>query len=319
MKYRQLGKWGIHLSEIGFGSWLTLNKHGQDVADSLHHCAYEAGINFFDTANVYGRGHAEKLVGKSLKSYKRDTYVLATKVYFGFQEDWPFPKANDRGLSRKHIFEQCSASLKRLDTDYIDLYQCHRYDERTPLIETCHAMNDLINQVKVLYWGVSEWTADQINEAVQLCESNSWHIPVSNQPLYNMIESHWEDDVFPTCAKLGLGLVNFSPLAEGILTGKYSDGIPEDSRAADEEAGQFLRPRLTDETIEKLKKLMEIAASLEISMATLAIAWCLRREELTSCIIGASRPEQILENIKASDVNLDEKTLSKIHAILKEV
>ncbi|MHC4219229.1 MAG: aldo/keto reductase, partial [Planctomycetota bacterium] len=162
MKYRRLGMWGVKLSEIGFGSWLTLNGKDQAVATALHRVAYEAGINFFDTANVYGRGRTEVLVGEALAPFRRETYVLATKVFWPFEKDWPFPEANDRGLSRKHIFAQCDASLQRLGTDYIDLYQCHRYDEQAPLLETCQAMNDLINQGKVLYWGVSEWTAQQI-------------------------------------------------------------------------------------------------------------------------------------------------------------
>ena len=316
MNYRRLGMWGVKLSEIGFGSWLTLNKQGQELANRLHRTAYEHGINFFDTANVYGRGETEVLVGKALASFRRDTYVLATKVYWGFERDWPFPKANNCGLSRKHVFEQCHASLKRLDTDYIDLYQCHRYDEDAPLIETCRAMNDLINQGKLLYWGVSEWSAAQITEAVELCDENGWHRPVSNQPLYNMLERHWEAEVFPTCARLGMGIVNFSPLAEGVLSGKYNDQIPPDSRAADEKTGQFIQPRLSKENLAKLKKLVEVADGLEIPMAVLALAWCLHRPELTSCIIGASRTEQIEENVKACDVKIDDPTTDRLSAIL---
>jgi aryl-alcohol dehydrogenase-like predicted oxidoreductase len=316
MKYRRLGMWGVKLSEIGFGSWLTLNDADQDHADRLHRTAYECGINFFDTANAYGRGRAEVLVGKALKPFQRDTFVLATKAYWPWQPDWPFPGANDRGLSRKHLIEQCHGSLKRLDTDYIDLYQCHRADEETPLIETCRAMNDLIEQGKVLYWGVSEWNADQISEAVTICEEHGWHRPVSNQPLYNMLERHWEHDVFPTCAELGLGIVNFSPLAEGLLTGKYLDGVPEDSRAKDEKLGQFIKPRMTEENLAIVRKLAKLADGLGLPLATLALAWCLRRLEVTSVIIGASRPEQIVENARASDVSLDEAILERISAIL---
>ena len=316
MNYRRLGMWGVTLSEIGFGSWLTLDRQGQKHADRLHRTAYENGINFFDTANVYGRGEAEVLVGKALAPFHRDTYVLATKVYWGFERDWPFPGANDRGLARKHLFAQCHASLKRLDTDYIDLYQCHRYDENAPLIETCRAMNDLITQGKVLYWGVSEWNAAQIAEAVQICDDHGWHRPASNQPLYNMLERHWEAEVFPTCHRLGLGIVNFSPLAEGVLSGKYNDGIPPDSRAADEQAGEFIRPRLSQENLAKLSKLAEVARGLEVPMATLALAWCLRRPELTSCIIGATRPEQIVDNAKAGEVELDDAVADRISAIL---
>jgi aryl-alcohol dehydrogenase-like predicted oxidoreductase len=317
MKYRRLGMWGVKLSEIGFGSWLTLNRKDQALATDLHRVAYENGINFFDTANVYGRGRTEVLVGRALAPFRRDTYVLATKVFWPVEKDWPFPEANDRGLSRKHVFEQCHASLQRLETDYIDLYQCHRYDEHAPLIETCRAMNDLINQGKVLYWGVSEWTGQQITDAVAICDDQGWHRPASSQPLYNMLERHWEPD-FPECARLGLGIVNFSPLAEGVLTGKYNDGVPNDSRAADEAAGEFIRPRLNEENLARLRKLAELAAGFDASMSNLALAWCLRRPELTSCIIGSSKPEQIVENVKASDLDLDDHVLDRVSAILGE-
>lgn len=316
MKYRRLGMWGIKLSEIGFGSWLTLNQGGQSLADTLHRTAYENGINFFDTANVYGRGQAEVLVGKALAEFRRETWVLATKLYWPLAGDWPFPGANDRGLSRKHIFEQCHASLRRLGVDYIDLYQCHRYDENAPLSETCRAMNDLITQGKVLYWGVSEWTADQISDAVAICDEHGWHRPASNQPLYNMLERHWEADVLPTCARQGLGVLSFSPLAEGLLTGKYNVDIPAGSRGADERAGEFVRPRLTDDARAKLVKLTEVADGLGLRMSNLALAWCLRRSEITSCITGASRPEQIIENVGASEIDLAETVLEHLSAIL---
>ena len=315
MNYRRLGLWGVKLSEIGFGSWLTLNKRDQPVADELHRVAYENGINFFDTANVYGRGRTETMVGRALSPFRRDSYVLATKVYWPFEKDWPFPKANDRGLSRKHVFEQCHASLQRLDTDYIDLYQCHRFDDQAPLIETCRAMNDLITQGKVLYWGVSEWTGEQINEAVALCDDHGWHRPAGNQPLYNMFERHREAD-FELCTRLGVGIVNFSPLAEGVLTGKYLDGIPDDSRAADEKVGQFIKKRLVDENNVKVRRLKELADGLGTPLAQLALAWCLHRPELTSCITGASRPAQVVENASAADITLDDDVLDRISAIL---
>ena len=316
MNYRRLGMWGVKLSEIGFGSWLTLNRGDQELADTLHRTAYEAGINFFDTANVYGRSQTEVIVGKALKPFRRETYVLATKVFWPFDPDWPFPGANDRGLGRKHVIEQCDASLRRMDTEYIDLYQCHRYDEDAPLFETCRAMNDLIERGKVLYWGVSEWTAEQINEAVGLCEDHGWHRPVSNQPLYNMLERHWETDVFPMCGRHGLGIVNFSPLAEGALTGKYNNGVPTESRAADEKLGQFIKPRLNEENLVRLRKLGELADGIGVSMAVMALSWCLRHAGLTSCITGASKPEQILENVKASDFRIDDDVLDRISAIL---
>ncbi len=316
MKYRRLGMWGLKLSEIGFGSWLNFNQNDQYLATELHRVAYESGINFFDTANVYGRSRTEVLVGKALGPFRRDTYVLATKVYWPCDRDWPFPEANDRGLSRKHIFAECHASLKRLGTDYIDLYQCHRFDDQVPLAETCRALNDLAVQGKILYWGVSEWTAEHITEAVALCEECGWHRPVSNQPLYNMLERHWEADVFPACARLGLGIVAFSPLAEGVLTGKYNDGVPEGSRAGDEKTAEFIRARLTDENLVRIRKLAELAAGLDLPLATLALAWCLWRRELTSCIIGASQAEQIVQNVKASDLPLDDDVQERISAIL---
>ena len=318
MKYRRLGEWGLKLSEIGFGSWLNFNRQGQDLATKLHRVAYENGINFFDTANVYGRGRTEVLVGEAMAPFRRDTYVLATKVYWPLDPDWPFPEANDRGLSRKHIVEQCEASLKRLNTGYIDIYQCHRFDDNAPLAETCRAMNDLADQGKILYWGVSEWTAEQITEAVALCDDHGWHRPVSNQPLYNMLERHWEAEVFPACARLGMGIVNFSPLAEGVLTGKYNNGIPAESRAGDQKTAEFIKARLTEDNLNRVRKLAELATGLDVPLATLALAWCLRRPELTSCIIGASREQQIVENVKATDLHLDDDVQERISAILGE-
>lgn len=316
MKYRRLGMWGIKLSEVGLGSWLIFNNGDQGLADSLHRTAYEQGINFFDTANAYGRGQTEVMVGRALSPFRRDTYVLATKAFWPFQADWPFPGANDRGLSRKHLFEQCHASLKRLGVDYLDLYQCHRFDDQTPVVETCRAMNDLINQGKVLYWGVSEWNADQITEAAAACEENNWHRPVSDQPVYNMLERHWESEVFPKCKRLGMGIVNFSPLAEGMLTGKYNNGVPGDSRAADEKAGQFIKPRMTEQNLAITRKLGALADGMGVPLSNLALAWCLRRPEVTSVIIGASRPQQIVENARASDLVLDEAVLERISVIL---
>ncbi|MDY7109501.1 MAG: aldo/keto reductase family protein, partial [Planctomycetota bacterium] len=289
MKYRRLGMWGVKLSEIGLGSWLVFRDGDQDKATELHRVAYENGINFYDTANAYGGGQTERLVGEALAPFPRESFVLATKLYWPVR-DAPFPGANDRGLSRKQVFERCHISLERLGTDYVDLYQCHRYDEETPLVETCRAMNDLIDQGKVLYWGVSEWTAEQIAEAVSICDDNGWHRPVSNQPLYNMLERDAEAEVLPTCARLGLGVVNFSPLAEGVLTGKYLDETPSGSRAADEFSGQILRRRLTDENAAKVRRLKELGDGMGAPTARLAIAWCLRRLEITSAIIGASRP-----------------------------
>lgn len=316
MKYRRLGMWGVKLSEVGFGSWLIFNQGDQALADALHRTAYESGINFFDTSNAYGRGQTEVMVGRALKPFRRDTIVLATKVFWAFDPTWPFPEANDRGLSRKHVFEQCHASLKRLGVDYIDLYQCHRFDANTPLIETCRIMNDLINAGKVLYWGVSEWTSEQISEAVAICDEHAWHRPASNQPLYNMLERHWEKDVFATCRRLGMGIVNFSPLAEGMLTGKYNAGVPAGSRAADDKVGQFIKPRMTEANLAIARRLGALAQGLGMPMSQLALAWCLRRPEISSVIIGATKPQQIVENAKAGGVTLDEAVMEQIEAIL---
>jgi aryl-alcohol dehydrogenase-like predicted oxidoreductase len=318
MNYRRLGSWGVQLSEVGLGSWIIFNDGDQALCDSLHRVAYEHGINFFDTANAYGRGRTETMVGKSLAPFARHTYVLATKLFWPYEEGFPFPGANDRGLSRKQVFEQCDLSLRRLGVDYIDIYQCHRYDENTPLVETCRAMNDLVDRGKVLYWGVSEWNHEQIAEAVAICDDSGWHRPVSNQPLYNMLERHWEDEVFPACQRLGLGIVNFSPLCEGLLTGKYNDGIPPGTRAADEKAGQFIKKRLTEANLSKVRRLSEMADGLGVPLATLALAWCLRRPELTSVIVGASRPEQLEQNIAASEFKLDDAVQDRIEVILGE-
>ncbi|MGH7573360.1 MAG: aldo/keto reductase, partial [Gemmatimonadota bacterium] len=217
MKYRRLGEAGVKVSAVGLGSWLTFG--GTVEEERARRCidrAYDLGVNFFDTANVYGRGEAERVVGRALAGYDRESFVLATKVYFPMGEG-----PNDRGLSRKHVFEQCHQSLARLGVEYIDLYQCHRYDRETSLEETCGVLNDLVRTGKVLYWGVSEWTAGQIREAVELCRSRGWSPPASNQPEYNALQRRIEEDVLPTTRDLGLGNVVWSPLAQGVLTGKY--------------------------------------------------------------------------------------------------
>ncbi len=317
MQYRHIGRSGIQVSVIGLGSWLTLYKHGQDIATETHRAAYENGINFFDTANVYGNGVTEALVGNALKPFRRDTYVLATKVFFPHGEN-PFPGINDRGLSRKHIFEQCDRSLGELQTEYIDLYQCHRFDDTTPLEETCRAMHDLVILGKILYWGVSQWTADQIREAVAICDEHDWIRPISNQPQYNMLQRSPEELVFPTCDELGLGLVVYSPLAQGALTGKYQSGepMPVGSRGVDPEQGHWMNKILVDEQLNRIAKLSDLAQHLDITPAQLALAWCLRRSELTSCIVGATRVSQIVENAKAGDVTIDESMRDRINVIL---
>ncbi len=304
------------VSEIGLGSWLTLDEGDLDHATQLHRTAYENGINFYDTANQYGLGRTESVVGEALSSFGRETYVLATKVFWPYERDWPFPGANDRGLSRKHLFQEMDKSLRRLRTDYVDLYQCHRFDPNTPLEETCRAMSDLVQQGKTLYWGVSEWDGGQIDEAISICEDAGWHRPISNQPIYNMLDRHWEEQAFPATERGGLGNVCFSPLAEGLLTGKYADGTPPKARAADETKGQFIRRRFTEANLDRVRRLGQIADDLGVPLSNLALRWCLRRSEIASCIIGASRPEQIVENVGGPEVPWNDELADRIEATL---
>ncbi|MFN8575488.1 MAG: aldo/keto reductase family protein [Candidatus Sericytochromatia bacterium] len=313
MEYRRLGKTGIKVSEVSLGTWLTYGKTVEiESAKQCFKTAFEHGVNFFDTANIYAYGESEKVVGNILQDFNRSDIVLGTKVYFPMSQ-----KVNDRGLSRKHIMESCNASLKRLKTDYIDLYQCHRYDTQSELEEVISAMDDLVKQGKVLYWGVSQWSAVQICDANHLSRFYNKTKPVSNQPVYNMLNRSLEVDVMSLCEREGMGLVVWSPLAEGVLTGKYSGGkIPEDSRAANTNSNMFIKNRLSSEKLEKVDQLVNIAKELEISMPQLALAWCLRRPELSSVIIGASKPEQVIDNVKASGIKLTDEVLDKIENIL---
>ena len=315
MQYRNLGRAGVKVSEVALGSWLTYG--GATENETARACierAYDLGINFFDTANVYARGESEKVVGAALKPYARDSFVLATKVFFPMG-DGP----NDRGLSRKHIFEQAHLSLKRLGTDYIDLYQCHRYDDSVPLEETLSALNDLVEQGKVLYVGVSQWSAQNIADALGIAEKRGFDRIVSNQPYYNAIGRDLEGEVLPLCEREGIGQVVYSPLAQGVLTGKYKPGqpLPKGSRAADPEQNMFLNGgKLDDDILERVQKLAPLAMRYNISLAQLALAWCLRKPIISSVIIGASRPDQVDDNVKSSDVNLDEAAIGEMDSIL---
>jgi voltage-dependent potassium channel beta subunit len=317
VEYRRLGRSGVKVSEISLGSWLT---YGGSVAEERAQAciqkAYELGINFFDTANVYMRGDAEEIVGHALKGFERDSYFLATKVYFPMG-DGP----NDRGLSRKHITEQCHDSLKRLGVDYVDLYQCHRYDEDTPLEETLRALDDLVRQGKVLYVGVSEWTAHQIADALRLAKEMNLDSIVSNQPRYNMIQRQIEAEIIPLCEREGVGQVVFSPLAQGVLTGKYLPGeAPEQgTRAADPESNRFMQELMNEEVLSAVEKLRSVASDAGLSMSQLALAWVLQRDIVSSAIIGASRPEQVEDNAKAAGVRLSSDVVSEIDSILKDV
>jgi aryl-alcohol dehydrogenase-like predicted oxidoreductase len=318
MNYRSLGKYGVKVSEVALGSWLTYG--GATENETATQCiarAYDLGINFFDTANVYASGKAEEVVGRALAKYPRESYVLATKAFFPMG-DGP----NDRGLSRKHLFEQCHQSLKRLGTDYIDLYQCHRYDNETPLEETLQALDDLARAGKILYAGVSEWSAEQIGNAVKITKENSWHPIVSNQPQYNISYRGIEKDVIPLCEREGIGQVVFSPLAQGMLTGKYKPGqpIPSDSRAADPQQNYWMGQGNLDQILlKKVQKLAPLAESAGLSIAQLALAWCLRQPIVSSVIIGASRPSQVDDNAAAAGKKLSSDIVTEIDRIFAEI
>lgn len=314
MKYRRLGHSGVKVSEISLGSWLTYGGYVDDgSSERIIDKAYESGINFFDTANIYAAGVAEEVVGKALKKYPRSSYVLATKVW-GKMGDGP----NDRGLSRKHILEQCDASLKRLQMDYIDLYYCHHMDPDTPLEETLRALDDLVRQGKVLYIGVSNWTASLITEAVGIADRMLLDRIVVNQPPYNMFNRDIEKELLPQCAKFGISQVVYSPLAQGVLSGKYknADDFPKGSRAEHAQHTTFFKSYLSEENLQKIEKLRSVANELDLTLPQLALAWVLRHEHVSSAIIGASRAEQIDDNVKASGVELSKDVLEQIETIL---
>ncbi|OIK09796.1 aldo/keto reductase family protein [Bacillus sp. MUM 13] len=315
MKYRRLGRTGLKVSEISLGSWLTYgNSTEKSKAVSTIEAAYSLGINSFDTANVYARGEAEKVVGEALRRYPRESYVLATKV-FGAMGDGP----NDKGLSRKHIFEQLHGSLKRLQLDYVDIYYCHRFDSETPLDETLRALDDMVRQGKVLYVGVSEWTAQQIQAALGTADRYLLDRIVVNQPNYSMLHRNIENEIIPVSSQNGISQIVFSPLAQGVLTGKYKRGqnLPDESRARDPKANMFMERLLSDEVLLKVEQLEKTAKELDISLSQLAIAWILRQPNVASALIGASRPEQVEENAKAADAHLPDEILKKIDTILQ--
>ncbi|MFY9916307.1 MAG: aldo/keto reductase family protein [Nocardioidaceae bacterium] len=314
MDFRHLGTSGLRVSEISYGNWLT---HGSQVEEEQAHAcvrqALDEGITTFDTADVYANTKAESVLGRALEGQRRESVEIFTKVFWPTGPGGP----NDAGLSRKHIHEAIDGSLKRLKTDYVDLYQAHRYDVDTPLEETMEAFADVVRAGKALYIGVSEWTADQLRAGHAL--ARELRIPlVSNQPQYNMLWRVIEAEVIPTSQELGIGQIVWSPIAQGVLTGKYLPGEqpPEGTRAAHEEAGGFLRKRMTDELLERVQKLRPVADDLGLSMAQLAIAWVLANPAVSSAIIGASRPEQVTENVKASGQKLDADVLRAIDEIL---
>ncbi len=310
MQYRRLGNAGMKVSAVALGGWTTFGGSIQDAALARRIIlqAYESGINFFDIADAYARGDSERMMGKVLQDLPRHTLVISSKLYWPMSDD-----VNDRGLSRKHIMESIDKSLQRIGTDYLDIYYCHRFDPETPLEEVVRAMDDLVHQGKILYWGTSEWTGAQITDAVGLARQFNLYRPQVDQPGYNLTRrTHVEQDILPVARAQGIGVTTFSPLANGVLTGKYDDGIPEGSRAAQNEN---LRARLTDEVIGKVRALQPIADDLGVTRAQLAIAWILRHAEVSSVITGATKPEHVASNVKAADVALSEDVVSRLDEI----
>ena len=297
MHYRRLGKSGLKVSEISLGTWVTFgNQIDEKIASELIHMAYDQGVNYFDNADVYADGMAEKVMGKVIKDLPREGLVISSKVF------WPtMPGPNGRGLSRKHITESIHASLKRLDLEYIDLYFCHRFDPDTPLEEVVFTMTHLIEQGKILYWGTSEWTAAQISQAIGVARQNNLIPPTMEQPQYNMFHrKRFEDEIAPLAKEFGLGLTTFSPLYFGILTGKYNEYLPDGSRAT-LEGMSWMKENLTQERISTVKELGVVAKDLGITQAQLAIAWILRRKVVSSVITGATKLSQLEDNLGAAD------------------
>src|SRR3954454_25078219 len=318
VEYRYLGNSGFKVSEITYGNWVTHASQVDDTAaiDTVH-AALDAGITTFDTADAYANTAAEVVLGQALSGQRRESLEIFTKVY------WPTgPKGpNDKGLSRKHVMESAHASLKRLGTDYVDLYQAHRFDRHTPLEETMTAFADLVRQGKVLYVGVSEWTAEQISRGAAL--ARELKVPfVSNQPQYNMLWRVIEDQVIPASEREGLSQIVWSPIAQGVLTGKYKPGqdYPAGSRATDEKGGANMVARFLDENVlKRVAELEPLAKQADLSLAQLAVAWVLQTPNVASAIIGASRPEQVHENVKAAGMKLDADLLTAIDDVLGDV
>lgn len=313
MQYRRLGDAGMKVSTIALGGWINYGegKVPQQAAEAVVRTAYERGISLYDLADVYGHGEAEKQMGAMLAQYPRHTLVISTKVYFPMSDD-----VNDRGLSRKHIFESIAQSLRRLGTDYVDIYFCHRPDEETPIAETAHAMHDLITQGKVLYWGTSMWSAAQLDEAFTVCARDSLYQPRVEQSRYSMLtRERVEDDILPLVARHGAGVVAFSPLAQGTLTGKYDESIPPDTRFARE--GWAAQQNLTTQHRDTVRRLAPIATRLGISRSQLALAWALRQPSVSSVITGATTANQVADNARAGDLTLDAETLREIEGVLR--
>ena len=312
MQFRKLGSSDVEVSEVSLGSWLTYGAGVErEHTEACTKAAFEAGINFFDTANVYGSGAAETAWGEVLKDFDRSSYVLATKVFFPMSD-------TDRGLSREQIHKQIDASLQRLQTDHVDLYQCHRPDPETPIEETMEALTEVCEAGKAREIGFSEWTVEQIQAGLDMPKTKDW---VSSQPQYNMIWRAPEADLIPFCEEHGISQIVWSPLAQGVLTGKYKPGepIPEDSRMASDAMNWAMSRYMSDEVLEAVEKLAPIAEGAGLSMTTMALAWILRKQNVASCIIGASRPQQVFDNAEAAGVELSQDTLDAIDEALDGV
>jgi aryl-alcohol dehydrogenase-like predicted oxidoreductase len=317
MEHRHLGRSGLKVSEIAYGNWIT---HGSQVEeDAARACvaaALEEGITTFDTADVYARTKAEEVLGRALHGVRRESVEIFTKVY------WPTgPGVNDLGLSRKHIMESVHNSLRRLQTDYVDLYQAHRYDHETPLEETLRAFDDLVRQGKVLYVGVSEWRAEEIAAAVKIASEMGLDRIISNQPQYNMLWRVIESEVLPVSREAGIGQIVWSPIAQGVLTGKYLPGAapPAESRATDQSGASFIKRYLEDDLLGRVQQLVPVALEAGLSLAQLAVAWTLQNPGVSAAIVGATRPEQVRENVKAAGVRLDAAVMQRIDDILGPV
>jgi voltage-dependent potassium channel beta subunit len=325
MQYRKLGPSGLKISALSFGAWVTFGKQiGDPVAEQLLHTAYDAGVNFFDNAEAYADGQAEIVMGSILKKsgWRRSSFLVSSKVFFGWEDDKP----NQSGLSRKHVIEGCHAALRRLQVEYLDLYYCHRADPEAPILETARAMHDLITQGKVLYWGTSEWSADELRTAHRVCRENNWHAPIVEQPQYNLFHrARFEKEYNPLYESPGLGTTIWSPLASGILTGKYTSGIPKNTRF-DAPGMEWLRDMILNDPAAKNKiaavpKLDAIAKELGTSLPRLGVAWCLKNPNVSSVILGASRVEQLTENLGALDLvnQLTPEVMKQLEAISKPV
>jgi aryl-alcohol dehydrogenase-like predicted oxidoreductase len=317
MEYRHLGRSGFVVSALSYGNWIT---HGgqvqEDAAVACVRAALDAGITTFDTADVYAGGRAEEVLGRALKGQRRESLEIFTKVY------WPTGSGpNDRGLARKHVMESLHASLRRLQTDYVDLYQAHRFDFETPLEETLRAFDDLVRQGKVLYVGVSEWTAEQIEAALGVADDMGFDRIVSNQPQYSLLWRVIEAEVVPLCEREGMGQIVWSPLAQGVLTGKYLPGAPPPagSRATSENGRRFISEFMTDEVLEPVQEFAALARAAGHTPATVALAWVLSNPNVSSAIVGATRPEQIVENAKALDAELEPELLRAVDEVLEPV